>query len=67
MRKVGFIGAFEKTDLILYVAKILVETGKKVLVVDTTITQRARYIVPYITPSIYYITEYEGIDVAVRI
>jgi len=65
VEKIGFIGGFEKTDLILCVAKILVETGKKVLVVDTTITQRARYIVPCITPSVYYVTEYEGIDVAI--
>ena len=67
MRKIGFIGAYDKTDLILYVAKIIVEANKKVLLVDTTVNQRARYIVPCMTPSIYYITEYEGIDVAVRI
>ena len=51
----------------LYVSKMLVEVGKKVLIIDSTITQRARYIVPTITPSVYYVTEYEGIDVAVRI
>lgn len=65
MKKIGFIGAYDKTDLILYVAKVLVEANKKVLVIDTTITQKARYIVPCIAPSKYYITEYEGIDVAV--
>ncbi|MBO5412772.1 MAG: hypothetical protein J6A29_00415 [Clostridia bacterium] len=65
MKKIGFIGAYDKTDLILYVAKVLVEANKKVIVVDTTITQKARYIVPCIAPSKYYITEYEGIDVAV--
>lgn len=65
MKKIGFIGAYDKTDLILYVAKVLVESNKKVLVVDTTITQKARYIVPCIAPSKYYITEYEKIDVAV--
>jgi len=64
MKKIGFIGGYEKTDLILYVARLLVEVGKSVLVVDTTINQRAKYIVPTITPSIYYITEYEKIDVA---
>ncbi|MCL2383637.1 MAG: hypothetical protein FWC79_05840 [Oscillospiraceae bacterium] len=67
MGKIGFVGGFDKTDLILYVAKILVEAEKKVLVVDTTITQRARYIVPHITPSVYYITDFLGIEVAVRI
>lgn len=65
MKKIGFIGAYDKTDLILYVAKVLVEANKKILVVDTTITQKARYIVPCIAPSKYYITEYEKIDVAV--
>lgn len=66
MKKVGFIGAFEKTDLITYVAKILVEIGQIVLVIDTTVTQRARYIVPTISPSMYYVTNYLGVDVAVR-
>ena len=65
MRKIGFIGAFEKTDLIIYTAKILTEVGKRVLMVDTTILQKARYIVPCIAPTKFYVTEYEGIDVAV--
>lgn len=65
MRKIGFIGAYDKTDFILYIAKILVEMGQKVLMVDGTITQKARYIVPTIKPSRTYITEFEGIDVAV--
>lgn len=65
MKKIGFIGAYDKTDLILYVAKILVELNKKVLVVDATKLQKARYIVPCIAPSMYYITEYERFDVAV--
>ncbi len=65
MRKIGFIGAFEKTDLIVYIAKIIRSTNKKVLVIDTTTLGRARYIVPSISPSIFYITEFEEIDVAV--
>lgn len=65
MKKIGFIGAYDKTDLILYVAKAAVEAGKSVLVVDATVLQKARYIVPCIAPSKYYITEYEKIDVAV--
>lgn len=65
MRKIGFIGAFEKTDLIIYTAKILTELGKKVLMIDTTILQKARYIVPCIAPTRFYVTNYEGIDVAV--
>lgn len=65
MKKIGFIGAFDKTDLIVYLARILTEIGKRVLVIDTTILQKARYIVPYIAPTKFYVTEYEGIDVAV--
>lgn len=65
MKKIGFIGAFEKTDLIIYTAKILTEVKKRVLVIDTTILQKARYIVPAIAPTKFYVTEYEGIDIAV--
>lgn len=65
MKKIGFIGAYDKTDLILYIAKILVEMGKTVLIVDGTLTQKAKYIVPVIKPSRSYVTEFEGIDIAV--
>ena len=65
MKKVGFIGAFEKTDLITYVAKVLTEAKKRVLVIDTTVLQKARYIVPTISPTKFYVTNYEDIDVAV--
>jgi hypothetical protein len=65
MRKIGFIGAYDKTDFIIFIARALVAMDKKVLVVDTTMSQKAKYIVPAISPSISYITEYEQIDVAV--
>ena len=65
MKTIALIGAYEKTDLILGIAKIITLTGKKVLFVDTTITQKARYIVPTISQTKSYITEFEGIDVAV--
>ena len=65
MKKIGFIGAYDKTDLILYVAKILTVLGKKVLVIDSTINQKARYIVPVINPALKYVTEFEEIDIAV--
>lgn len=65
MKKIGFIGAYDKTDLILYIAKVLTGLNKSVLVIDTTTLQKARYIVPCIAPSKCYITEYEKIDVAV--
>ena len=65
MRKIGFIGAYVKTDLILYVSKILAMLNKKVLVIDATILQKVRYVVPAINPARMYITDFEGIDVAV--
>ncbi len=65
MKKIGFIGAYDKTDLIIYIAKILTTLGKKVLVVDTTITQKAKYVVPAISPTTTYVTEFEKIDIAV--
>ncbi len=65
MRKIGFIGAYDKTDMVVYVARILTECGKKVMVVDSTLTQKARYIVPKMESAPAYITEFEGIDVAV--
>lgn len=65
MRKIGFIGAFDKTDLIIYISKILQDAGKKVLVMDATILGKSRYVVPAITPTKFYVTEYEEIDIAV--
>ena len=65
MKKVGFIGAYDKTDIILNIAKVLTLAGKKVLVVDNTITQKCKYIVPVINPTRTYVTSYEEIDVAV--
>ena len=65
MNKIGFIGAYDKIDLIIYVAKILTVLGKKVMVIDSTINQKARYVVPVINPTVKYITEFEEIDIAV--
>ena len=65
METIGFIGSYDKTDLIIYVAKVLVTAGKKVLVIDNTITKKAKYIVPVINPTKAYVTEFEKIDVSV--
>ena len=64
MKKIGFIGAYDKTDLILNVAKLITAMGKSVLMIDST-NQKARYVVPAIEPTISYITSFEDIDVAV--
>lgn len=65
MKKIGFIGAYDKTDLIVYIAKILTTLNKKVIVIDSTVTQKARYVVPVINPTLKYVTEFEEIDIAV--
>ena len=65
MKTIGFIGAYDKTDLLMYIAKIFVSMDKKVLIIDTTILQKAKYIVPVISPAKSYITSFENIDIAV--
>lgn len=65
MKNICFIGAFDKLDLILYISKIIKNLGKKVLVVDATELQKARYIVPTINPTKSYITRFEDIDIAI--
>lgn len=65
MKKIGFIGAYDKTDMLLNIAKILTTLNNKVLIADSTINQKARYIVPAINPTVSYITSFEDIDVAI--
>ncbi len=65
MDTIGFVGVYDKTDLLLNVAKILTYFDKKVLIIDSTVEQKARYIVPCISPTASYVTTYESIDVAV--
>ena len=64
MKKIGFVGAYDKKDLVLYIAKILTELKNRVLVIDSTIKQKTRYIVPSIRSAKSYITEFEGFEVA---
>lgn len=65
MKKIAFIGGYDKTDLILYMAKILRVMDKKILFIDTSLTAKTQYIVPTITPTKKYVTTYDGIDVAI--
>ena len=65
MEKVGFIGAFDKSNLIMYVAKVLTYLGHRVLIIDTTVLQKVRYIAPSITPTKSYIADLEDIDIAI--
>lgn len=65
MEQIGFIGVNDKKDLLLNVAKIITKLNKSVLLVDSTIMQRLRYIVPRVSSTPTYVSEYDGIDVAV--
>ena len=42
MKKIGFIGAYDKTDLVMYIAKSLTTLGKKVLVIDSTLIRKSK-------------------------
>lgn len=65
MKNIGFIGAFDKLDLLLYTSKILTMLGKNVVIVDTTLEQKSKYVVPVINPTKSYITRFENMDIAV--
>lgn len=65
MKNIGFIGAFDKLDLLLYISKIITMLGKKVVIIDTTLEQKSKYIVPVINPTKSYITRFENIDIAI--
>ncbi len=65
MKKYAFIGAYDKTDMLIYVAKILTLMGKKVILVDTTLLKKSRYIVPTMLQEKQYITTFEDIDIAI--
>lgn len=65
MKTVGFIGGYDKTDLLLYVARILTLAKKKILIIDASSMQKTKYVVPTISPTRSYVTEFEGFDVAV--
>lgn len=64
MKTIGFIGAYDKTDFIMNIAKTLVELERNVLVVDTTTLERLKYVVPTISPTKSYMTSFEKIDFA---
>lgn len=65
MEKINFIGAYDKTDSIMYIAKILTEMKKKVIIVDATVTQKTKYVIPTIDNRSEYIANYANIDFAI--
>lgn len=65
MKKIGFIGAFDKANFIMCIAKVLENLNYNVLVVDTSCLQKMRYIIPAVNPTKSYITNFEKIDFAI--
>ena len=65
MKKIGFMGAYDKANFIIYTAKILKLLNYNVLVVDASSIQKIKYVIPSIIPTKSYITSFEDIDFAV--
>lgn len=65
MKKVAFIGSYDKADMIICIAKLLTIMKKKVIVIDATALSKTRYIVPTMQSTKQYITTYENVDVAI--
>ena len=65
MKKIGFMGAYDKANFITYAAKVFRLLGYKILVVDASCVQKIKYIIPSINPTKSYITSFEDIDFAV--
>jgi len=66
LEQIGFLGAYDKKDLLINVATVLTSAGKSVLIVDATSVQRMRYVVPNVSTnqSFTFVSEYSKIDVA---
>lgn len=63
MKRFLFIGACEKTDLMLYIGKVLAAAGLKVLVIDATLAGKYQYSISLIDENAK-VSEFDGIDVA---
>ena len=64
MKKIGFIGAYDKTDLLLNLAKILTVMNNRVLIIDSSLMQK-QSMLTLVIPTVTYITTFEDFDVAV--
>lgn len=70
MKSVGFVGKMNCSGMVLCVARLLEALNKKVIYIDATENQRARYTVPIILSANkqeQYVTQYDRVEVAVRL
>ena len=65
MKKVGFIGGYDKSSFLIYLAKAITLLNNRVLVIDTTIAKKTKYIVPTIKITKKYMTTFQNIDFAI--
>ena len=66
MKQIAFVGAADKTDLLLYIGKLMSSTGIKVLLVDGTKDKKMRYSIAPIEKDIS-ITEFQGMEVTTSV
>lgn len=62
MKCIQMLGTIDKSDLILYISKVLAEVGKKVLLVDGTLDKKLQYSIHI--EGEQKITEFEGFDIS---
>jgi len=63
MKKILFIGAADKSDLLLSICKVLASSGSRVLLVDGTVGKKLRYSINHFKDD-QAVIEFEGFDVS---
>lgn len=68
MKLIGFVGNVDKTELVMYIAKMVSTLGKKTIYIDATSNQKTRYIIPTIGDmgeQNQYVIQHDGVEFAV--
>lgn len=68
MKLIGFVGNVDKTELVMYIAKVVATLGQKTIYIDATSTQKTRYIIPTIGDmgdQNQYVVQHDGVEFAV--
>lgn len=68
MKCIGFVGSIDKTELVMYIAKVLAALDKKTIYIDATTRQKTRYTIPTIGDTAeqnQYVVQHDGVEFAV--
>lgn len=68
MKCIGFVGNVDKTELVMYIAKILASLDKKTIYIDATTAQKTRYTIPTLgeaSEQNQYVIQHDGVEFAV--